>query len=917
MSDEIVINEIITQNNIDVNDIVIQQDVNITPEGSPVVSVNSRIGAVVLNSSDVGLNLVDNTSDLDKPVSNATLSALNVIQSEIDVIIPELDSVYNNVNTLSGNWDTAYSYVIGSSGIEQNQQEVSSFLNANSANIINVDTIVNSTSGNWNNVYNTVQSNSALNWNYQGTDVKALTGNWNGGNIAFTNLTSNSAAYLSAVDLSLVNSTSGNWNTAYTNLISNSAAYLSAVNLSFLSVSGNWNSTYSTVQSNSATTWNYQGTDLKALSGNWQGGNIAFTNLTSNSAAYLSAVDLTLINSTSGNWNNVYNTVQSNSALKWNYQGTDIKALTGNWNGGNIAYTNLTSNSAAYLSAVDLSLVNSTSGNWNSTYSTVQGNSAVKWNYQGTDIKALTGNWNGGNLAYTNLTTNSAAYLSAVDLSFLSVSGNWNSVYSNVNSNSANYATYNYVNNGFLPLSGGIISGATRINNNLTVFGNLTATGTTTFANTIFSTTSSLSVLHVGSGPALWVGNNGDGDIASFYDIDQGIEVLHVGGINSTNPNVGVKTSTPNVDFTVNGQISANNIIWDANGNSNNWNNVYSNVQSNSSTTWNYQGTDLKSLSGNWNGGNIAFTNLTSNSAAYLSAVDLTLVNSTSGNWDSTYSTVQSNSATTWNYQGTDLKSLSGNWDGGNIAFTNLISNSAAYLSAVDLTLINSTSGNWNDAYSYVTSNSGIESDQQLATTWVIGNSANSQSIFSTVQSNSATTWNYQGTDLKALSGNWDGGNIAYTNLISNSAAYLSAVDLSLVNSTSGNWDSTYSTVQSNSATTWNYQGTDLKALSGNWQNASDALDYIIASSNFNAIVNRKYIVDTTSTSVSGILPASPAIGDYILFVDSSNTWGVRPLILNNNGNLLQTFNEPLTANISGYQFQLVYVGGSYGWKIV
>jgi len=917
MSDEIVINEIITQNNIDVNDIVIQQDVNITPEGSPVVSVNSRIGAVVLNSSDVGLNLVDNTSDLDKPVSNATLSALNVIQSEIDVIIPELDSVYNNVNTLSGNWDTAYSYVIGSSGIEQNQQEVSSFLNANSANIINVDTIVNSTSGNWNNVYNTVQSNSALNWNYQGTDVKALTGNWNGGNIAFTNLTSNSAAYLSAVDLSLVNSTSGNWNTAYTNLISNSAAYLSAVNLSFLSVSGNWNSTYSTVQSNSATTWNYQGTDLKALSGNWQGGNIAFTNLTSNSAAYLSAVDLTLINSTSGNWNNVYNTVQSNSALKWNYQGTDIKALTGNWNGGNIAYTNLTSNSAAYLSAVDLSLVNSTSGNWNSTYSTVQGNSAVKWNYQGTDIKALTGNWNGGNLAYTNLTTNSAAYLSAVDLSFLSVSGNWNSVYSNVNSNSANYATYNYVNNGFLPLSGGIISGATRINNNLTVFGNLTATGTTTFANTIFSTTSSLSVLHVGSGPALWVGNNGDGDIASFYDIDQGIEVLHVGGINSTNPNVGVKTSTPNVDFTVNGQISANNIIWDANGNSNNWNNVYSNVQSNSSTTWNYQGTDLKSLSGNWNGGNIAFTNLTSNSAAYLSAVDLTLVNSTSGNWDSTYSTVQSNSATTWNYQGTDLKSLSGNWDGGNIAFTNLISNSAAYLSAVDLTLINSTSGNWNDAYSYVTSNSGIESDQQLATTWVIGNSANSQSIFSTVQSNSATTWNYQGTDLKALSGNWDGGNIAYTNLISNSAAYLSAVDLSLFNYKIGNWDSTYSTVQSNSATTWNYQGTDLKALSGNWQNASDALDYIIASSNFNAIVNRKYIVDTTSTSVSGILPASPAIGDYILFVDSSNTWGVRPLILNNNGNLLQTFNEPLTANISGYQFQLVYVGGSYGWKIV
>jgi hypothetical protein len=38
------------------------------------------------------------------------------------------------------------------------------------------------------------------------------------------------------------------------------------------------------------------------------------------------------------------------------------------------------------------------------------------------------------------------------------------------------------------------------------------------------------------------------------------------------------------------------------------------------------------------------------------------------------------------------------------------------------------------------------------------------------------------------------------------------------VNSNSANWSSAYSTVQANSATTWNYQGTDLKALSGNWQ---------------------------------------------------------------------------------------------------
>jgi len=55
---------------------------------------------------------------------------------------------------------------------------------------------------------------------------------------------------------------------------------------------------------------------------------------------------------------------------------------------------------------------------------------------------------------------------------------------------------------------------------------------------------------------------------------------------------------------------------------------TYTTVQTNSSS-WNYQGTDLKELS---------------------------------GNWEDTYTIVQNNSATTWNYQGTDLKEISGNW---------------------------------------------------------------------------------------------------------------------------------------------------------------------------------------------------------------------------------------------------------------
>jgi len=193
-----------------------------------------------------------------------------------------------------------------------------------------------------------------------------------------------------------------------------------------------------------------------------------------------------------------------------------------------------------------------------------------------------------GDNAYSNLQSNSATWVDAYDTG---------TVYK---ANSASYATIDFTNDKFFPLSGGLITGNTRINGNVTIFGDLTSTGTQTFANTIFSTTSALSVVHVGIGPAVWIGNNGSGDIASFYDTDQGIEVFHIGGTNGDFPNVGVKTSAPNKDFTVNGEISASNTIWDANGNSDQWNSVYNTVQTNSAVNWNYQGTDLKDLSANW-----------------------------------------------------------------------------------------------------------------------------------------------------------------------------------------------------------------------------------------------------------------------------------------------------------------------------
>jgi hypothetical protein len=50
---------------------------------SEVTSVNTETGAVVLDKTDIGLGNVDNTSDLNKPISTATQTALNSINTAI------------------------------------------------------------------------------------------------------------------------------------------------------------------------------------------------------------------------------------------------------------------------------------------------------------------------------------------------------------------------------------------------------------------------------------------------------------------------------------------------------------------------------------------------------------------------------------------------------------------------------------------------------------------------------------------------------------------------------------------------------------------------------------------------------------------------------------------------------------------
>ena len=132
----------------------------------------------------------------------------------------------------------------------------------------------------------------------------------------------------------------------------------------------------------------------------------------------------------------------------------------------------------------------------------------------------------------------------------------------------ANTLTVNnsaYVLSSFAVGSSSPLSGATfSVKGKVVIDGSLIATGSATFVNTTFTTTSSISVVNNGTGPGLVVRQEGNQAVAAFYDHENGIG-LWVDG-DSTRPGyVGVKTVSPNKELTVVGEISATGKIYSTN----------------------------------------------------------------------------------------------------------------------------------------------------------------------------------------------------------------------------------------------------------------------------------------------------------------------------------------------------------------
>lgn len=112
----------------------------------------------------------------------------------------------------------------------------------------------------------------------------------------------------------------------------------------------------------------------------------------------------------------------------------------------------------------------------------------------------------------------------------------------------------------------------------------------------------------------------------------------------------------------------------------------------------------------------------------------------------------------------------------------------------------------------------------------------------------------------------------------------------------SGNWQGTFTNVQSNSA---------------NWNN-----NYIYTITNTNLSSNRKYAIDTLSTILTATLPQNPNYGDEIELFDVRGVWSTNSLVVVSNNYIEQRL-EPLNCNVRFGLIKLIYTNDNIGWRII
>jgi hypothetical protein len=83
---------------------------------------------------------------------------------------------------------------------------------------------------------------------------------------------------------------------------------------------------------------------------------------------------------------------------------------------------------------------------------------------------------------------------------------------------------------------------------------------------------------------------------------------------------------------------------------------------------------------------------------------------------------------------------------------------------------------------------------------------------------------------------------------------------------------------------------------------------------NTTATTKKQYVTDTTAGTFIVTLPASPAAGDYVYFMDAGN-WAVNNLTVARNGSTIEASTTDLVLDVRGLMVQLIFDGTT--WQVM
>jgi hypothetical protein len=104
--------------------------------------------------------------------------------------------------------------------------------------------------------------------------------------------------------------------------------------------------------------------------------------------------------------------------------------------------------------------------------------------------------------------------------------------------------------------------------------------------------------------------------------------------------------------------------------------------------------------------------------------------------------------------------------------------------------------------------------------------------------------------------------------------------------------------------------------VNGAWSGIGGGNPWTTKTGSYTAINNDRLFIDTSGGAVTITLPASPAVGDNVRFMDLAGTFATNNLTIARNGQEIFNTADNLVVTTNDAAFQLIYTGSTYGWKL-